>query len=81
MSDQFNLAFVDVGGWDTHVNQGGAQGYLATHVGELGRGLSGFTDNIGPEAWRHTTVLVIANRTRRAGHYWRRSNRRPQSLP
>ena len=60
MRDQFNLAFVDVGGWDTHVNQGGAQGYLATHIGELGRGLSGFADEIGPEAWRHTTVLVIS---------------------
>ena len=30
------LAFVDVGGWDTHVNQGGAQGQLATRLDELG---------------------------------------------
>ena len=29
MQDQFSLGFVDVGGWDTHVNQGGATGYLA----------------------------------------------------
>jgi hypothetical protein len=29
MQGQFNLAFVDVGGWDTHVNQGNATGYLA----------------------------------------------------
>lgn len=60
MRDQFNLAFVDVGGWDTHVNQGGAQGYLATHIGELGRGLAGFADEIGPLAWRNTTVIVIS---------------------
>lgn len=60
MRDQFNLAFVDVGGWDTHVNQGGAQGYLATHVGELGRGLAGFADEIGPAAWLTTTVIVVS---------------------
>ncbi|WP_218036696.1 DUF1501 domain-containing protein [Sphingobium sp. EM0848] len=60
MRDQFNLAFVDVGGWDTHVNQGGAQGYLANRIGELGRALAGFADEIGPEAWRSTTVVVIS---------------------
>ncbi|TPG49061.1 DUF1501 domain-containing protein [Sphingomonas glacialis] len=60
MRDQFNLAFVDVGGWDTHVNQGGAQGYLATHIGELGRGLAGFAEAIGPDAWQHTTVVVVS---------------------
>jgi uncharacterized protein (DUF1501 family) len=60
MRDQFNLAFVDVGGWDTHVNQGGAQGYLATHIGELGRGLAGFADELGANAWRNTVVMVIS---------------------
>lgn len=60
MRDQFNLAFVDVGGWDTHVNQGGAQGYLAARIGELGRGLAGFADEIGPDAWANTIVLVVS---------------------
>ena len=60
MRDQFNLAFVDVGGWDTHVNQGGAQGYLAGRIGELGRGLAGFADEIGPEAWNDTVVVVLS---------------------
>ena len=60
MRDQFNLAFVDVGGWDTHVNQGGAEGYLTNRIGELGRGLAGFADEIGSEAWRNTTVVVIS---------------------
>ena len=32
MRDRFNLAFVDVGGWDTHVNQGNASGYLADRM-------------------------------------------------
>lgn len=60
MRDQFDLAFLDVGGWDTHVNQGGAQGYLATRIGELGRGLAGFVDEIGPDAWSNTTVVVLS---------------------
>jgi uncharacterized protein (DUF1501 family) len=33
MATGFNLGFVDVGGWDTHVNQGGVTGYLATRSG------------------------------------------------
>jgi uncharacterized protein (DUF1501 family) len=60
MRDRFNLAFVDVGGWDTHVNQGGATGYLADRIGELGRGLAGFAQAIGPEAWRTTSVVVVS---------------------
>ncbi len=60
MRDEFNLAFVDVGGWDTHVNEGGGQGYLANRIGELGAGLAGFADEIGPAAWHDTTVVVIS---------------------
>jgi len=59
MREQFNLGFVDVGGWDTHVNEGGATGYLAGRLGELGDGLAGFADAIGP-AWSDTTVVVIS---------------------
>jgi uncharacterized protein (DUF1501 family) len=60
MQSQFNLGFVDVGGWDTHVNQGGAQGYLAGRLAELGRGLAGFADEIGPADWNRTAVVVIS---------------------
>ena len=60
MRDRFNLGFVDVGGWDTHVNQGAATGYLAGRLAELGRGLAGFADEIGPPAWNQTTVVVIS---------------------
>jgi uncharacterized protein (DUF1501 family) len=60
MRDRFNLAFVDVGGWDTHVNQGGATGYLADRMGDLGRGLASFAQAIGPDAWRSTTVVVVS---------------------
>src|ERR1700691_5795073 len=60
MREQFNLGFVDVGGWDTHVNQGAATGYLADRLGELGRALSGFSEEIRPGGWRGTEVVVIS---------------------
>jgi uncharacterized protein (DUF1501 family) len=60
MREQFNLGFVDVGGWDTHVNQGAATGYLADRLGELGRALAGFSEEIGPSGWRDTVVVVIS---------------------
>ncbi len=59
MREKFNLGFVDVGGWDTHVNQGGASGYLAGRLGELGKGLAGFADEMGPD-WANTTVIAIS---------------------
>lgn len=60
MREQFNLGFVDVGGWDTHVNQGAATGYLADRLGELGRALAGFSEEIGAAPWRDTVVVVIS---------------------
>jgi uncharacterized protein (DUF1501 family) len=60
MRTDYNLGFVDVGGWDTHVNEGAAQGYLAGRLGELGRGLAGFVDEIGPDAWNDTVVVVVS---------------------
>ncbi len=59
MKAQFNVGFVDVGGWDTHVNQGAATGYLADRIGELGRGLAGFAEEIGSK-WNQTVVVVIS---------------------
>ncbi len=47
MRDKFNIAFIDVGGWDTHVNQGNAQGQLANLLTSLGQGLAGFADQMG----------------------------------
>jgi uncharacterized protein (DUF1501 family) len=60
MRDQYNLGFVDVGGWDTHVGQGGATGYLANRLSELGRALAGYAEEIGREAWNNTLVVVIS---------------------
>ena len=59
MKSQFNLGFVDVGGWDTHVNQGGTDGYLANRIGELGRGLAMLPQSLGAE-WNNTIVIVVS---------------------
>ncbi|WP_454673823.1 DUF1501 domain-containing protein [Achromobacter pestifer] len=59
MTDSYNLGFVDVGGWDTHVGQGAATGALANRLGQLGRALAAYADEMGP-AWRQTTVVVIS---------------------
>ncbi len=60
MKTDYTLGFVDVGGWDTHVNEGAANGYLAGRLSELGRGLAGFADEIGPDEWKRTTVIVVS---------------------
>ncbi|HEX4105853.1 MAG TPA: DUF1501 domain-containing protein [Rhizomicrobium sp.] len=59
MRDKFNLGFVDVGGWDTHVNQGNADGYLANRIGELGRGLALLASTLGND-WDNTVVIVVS---------------------
>ena len=59
MKDKYNIGFVDVGGWDTHVGQGGPTGYLAGRLDELGRGLAGFAQEMGP-GWRDTVVVVVS---------------------
>jgi uncharacterized protein (DUF1501 family) len=59
MRDRYDVGFVDVGGWDTHVGQGGAEGYLANRLEELGRGLSALAEEMGT-AWNNTVVVVIS---------------------
>lgn len=59
MKDKYNLGFVDVGGWDTHVGQGAASGYLAGRFEELGRGLAAYAQEMG-DSWRRTVVVVVS---------------------
>jgi len=59
MQEKYKLGFVDVGGWDTHVNQGGAEGYLANRIGELGRGLAALKISLG-DKWKDTVVIVVS---------------------
>ena len=41
------LAFAEIEGWDTHVNEGGATGQLANRLRELGAGLDAFYRDLG----------------------------------
>jgi uncharacterized protein (DUF1501 family) len=59
MRDRHRIGFVDVGGWDTHVEQGAAKGALAARFEQLGNGLSGFAEELGP-AWNDTVVVVVS---------------------
>ncbi|WP_245643240.1 DUF1501 domain-containing protein [Roseateles chitosanitabidus] len=60
MRGRFSLGFIDIGGWDTHVNQGGATGPLANRFEEVGRGLAAISSELGLDLWRQTTVMVIS---------------------
>jgi uncharacterized protein (DUF1501 family) len=53
------IAFLALGGWDTHVNQGGAKGQLANRLQPLGQGLAELATRLGP-VFDDTTVLVIS---------------------
>jgi uncharacterized protein (DUF1501 family) len=56
----YSIGFVDVGGWDTHVNQGSSTGTLATNFSNLGNALVGFSESIGNETWKNTTVIIMS---------------------
>lgn len=59
MRDKYRLGFIDVGGWDTHVGEGAAQGTLATNLSGLARGLQTFSQSLGSE-WNNTVVVVLS---------------------
>jgi uncharacterized protein (DUF1501 family) len=59
MHDKYRIGFIDVGGWDTHVGEGAAQGSLAGNLASLGRGLQAFSQALGAE-WNNTVVVVLS---------------------
>lgn len=69
------IAVFDATGWDTHANEGGAQGQLAARLGALDAGLRTLKEQLGP-TWGATAVLVAtefgrtaaANGTRGTDH-------------
>jgi uncharacterized protein (DUF1501 family) len=44
---ELEVAFTEIGGWDTHANQGGATGQLANRLRELGEALAAFYRDLG----------------------------------
>jgi uncharacterized protein (DUF1501 family) len=53
------VAFADVGGWDTHVNQGSAQGQLAARLDDFGRGIAALVTDLGDQM-ADTVVLTMS---------------------
>lgn len=51
-------ACIDLGGWDTHANQGGATGMQARLMEILATGLSSFYRDLGPGIERVTVVVM-----------------------
>ncbi len=50
------VTFLDSGGWDNHVNEGGVQGQLANLLRDLGQGLSAFYRDLGD---RMENIVVV----------------------
>jgi uncharacterized protein (DUF1501 family) len=51
-------AFADVGGWDTHQNQGGAEGQLANRLRDFSETIAAFWRDMGDEAEDVTVVTM-----------------------
>ncbi|HYA61837.1 MAG TPA: DUF1501 domain-containing protein, partial [Candidatus Sulfotelmatobacter sp.] len=50
------VMFLDCGGWDNHVNEGGAQGQLANLLRDLGQSLAAFHQDMGD---RMADIVVV----------------------
>jgi uncharacterized protein (DUF1501 family) len=50
------VLFVDCGGWDNHVNEGGVQGQLSNLLNDLGAGLAAFHQDLGD---RMENIVVV----------------------
>jgi uncharacterized protein (DUF1501 family) len=50
------VTFVDTGGWDNHVNEGGAQGQLSNLLRDLGQSMAAFSQDMGD---RMEDIVVV----------------------
>jgi uncharacterized protein (DUF1501 family) len=53
------IAFADVGGWDTHVNQGGATGQLAQRLADFGASIAALVTDLG-DRMQDVVVLTMS---------------------
>ena len=53
------VAFAELGGWDTHVNQGAAQGQLATRLDDFARGIAALVTDLG-DLMTDTVILTMS---------------------
>src|SRR5438552_12788330 len=60
------VLFVDCGGWDNHVNEGGVQGQLSNLLKDLGQGLAAFHQDMGDRM--ENLVVVTMSEFGRTAH-------------
>lgn len=53
------VAFAEIGGWDTHVNQGSTQGQLATRLDDFARSIAALVTDLG-DHMSDTVVLTMS---------------------
>lgn len=53
------IAFADIGGWDTHVNQGGVQGQLANRLDDFARSIAALTIDLG-DHMENVVILTMS---------------------
>ncbi len=56
---KIQMAFIALGGWDTHVNQGAGTGKLASLLKPLGQGLATLSKQLG-SLFNDTTIIVMS---------------------
>ena len=56
---RIRMAFLALGGWDTHANQGAGQGQLANRLAPLGQGLAVLARQLGPML-QDTSIVVMS---------------------
>jgi uncharacterized protein (DUF1501 family) len=54
------VAFTDIGGWDTHVNEGGARGQLALRLTEFAGGITALYTDLGAERMDDVVILTMS---------------------
>lgn len=53
------LAFLSLGGWDTHANQGSSRGRLSRNLQSLAEGLAALVQRLGP-VYQQTAIVVLS---------------------
>jgi uncharacterized protein (DUF1501 family) len=56
---RIQIAFLQIGGWDTHINQGNSKGLLARNLGELAQGLATLQQELGA-IYGQTQIVVMS---------------------
>jgi uncharacterized protein (DUF1501 family) len=56
---RIEMGFMAIGGWDTHFNQGNAQGQLANNLRLLGQGVGALAQELG-SAFQDTVIVVMS---------------------